>query len=474
MRERKPVLPPTPHGEAEVSAPNPLIVQAAGFALTGIDAFTTLVAVMMLGGAGLFLTIAWQFGPQVWIDAAHYRAFTERADAAIVESWAALALDQSSIRSPANWRASAKARRCAVVEYGASWGAPTRRAFCGPQLDFNDSYTLAGLTDIAPQVPFVWSRDERGFAVTEIRLDASAQQWLASHEPDTFMHRKWPAKSALDWLRLELDVPVDLAIAGWASAPPTMKIAFDPKNPLGALPAATVASRASGSFNPLAVIVGGAGGLALWFSGMWMLPWLRNFTPVGRWVIAALPLLGLPWFADQFPSALRAMNVSVAEIVADMFGDIDKLGAMTSLDPSEAARADSVRLVWRAGDGAYADTFGTLRFAPPKSPYATSDAALAALVDAVTTQVGVMDDASRTTLFANLRRDKQNDLKGAGVVFMTAAKAAIADPQANPGVRRAAKAFLSEWLTSPTEDFDKYSLGYKERKRLYADVEDVR
>ncbi len=470
MRDRKPALPPAPHCDPESGTANVAVEQAAKFALSGIDAFLTLLAAILLGGAGLFLTVAWTAGPQVWMQAAQYRAFTERTDASIVESWVALALDQSRIRSPSHWRASAKASRCAVVEYGASWGAPTRRAFCGPQLGFNESYTLAELREIAPHVPFVWARDERGFAVVEIRLDASTRQWLESHQPDRFMHDKWPAKSALDWLRVELDRPVDLAIAGWSGGAATMTVAYDPKNPASALPAGTVDARTARSFNWVAVIVGGAGGLALWFKGMSILPWLRNLTPIGRWVIAALPLLGLPWFADQFPTALRTLNVAFAEVVGDMFGDIDKLGAMSAWDPADPAHANDVRFVWRAGDGVYGDTFGRLHFTAPRSPFASSDAALAALVDSVTGEVGAMDDAKRTELFANLRRDKRDDLKAAGIVFMKAAKAAVVDPGSGAQVRSAAKDFLSEWLTQPVEAFDQYSLGYNERKRLYAEL----
>jgi len=474
VRDRKPVLPPATRHEPEAGGASAPVEQIAKFALSGIDAFLTLLAAILIGGGGLFLTVAWTAGPKVLLQAAEYRKFTERAEATMVESWVALTLDPSRVRSPSHWRASAKASRCAVIEYGASWGAPTRRAFCGPQIGFNESYTLAELRDIAPNVPFAWARDERGFAVAEIRLDEPTRQWLSSHEPDRFMHDKWPAKSSLDWLRVELDRPVDLAIAGWSSGAATMKVAYDPNEPASALPAGTVESRSARPFNWIAVIVGAGGGLALWFTGMSMLPWLRTFTPVGRWVIAALPLIGLPWFSDQFPTALRTLNVAFAEVVGDMFGDIDKLGAMTAAVPGDSPRGGDVRLVWRAGDGLYGDTFGRLHFTVPKTPFASPDAALAALVESVTAEVGAMDDAKRAQIFANLRRDKQNDLMAAGVVFVRAARAAVEDPGGSPQARAAAKAFLAEWLTQPVEAFDSYSLGYNERKRLQAEAAAVR
>ncbi len=104
----------------------------------------------------------------------------------------------------------------------------------------------------------------------------------------------------------------------------------------------------------------------------------------------------------------------------------------------------------------------------------SADAALAALADTVTRQVGAMDEARQVELFARLKRDKENDLKGAGIVFMPAAKAALLDPQSGLPARRAAKQFLTEWFTQPVDAFDKYSLAYLERQRLYAQMADVR
>jgi hypothetical protein len=453
------------------------VKRLAGTLLLGLgDNILTLVAIGVIGAAGVFLTVAWIYGPQVWVHAAQYKPFTARADARIVESWLALDIDLAGIRWPQHWRASAKASPCAVVEFsgGADVGSTSvRRAFCGPLLEFNESYTLAPLRDMAPGVPFAWTRDERGFIVPEIRVDPAARQWLATHATDTFMHSRWPAKTALDWLMLELDNPVDLAIAGWSSAAPVMAVAFDPRQPGNALPAATIGDRLAARFNWLAVLVGGVGGLVLWFKGMSILPWLRNFTPTGRWVVAALPLFGLPWFADAFPQGIRSFNASFAEIVGDMFGDLDPLGRLVATEPAAAAQASGVRLVWRAGEGAYADTFGRFRYSPPQTTM-SADAALATLADAVTRQVGAMDEANQVELFARLKRDKENDLTAAGIVFMPAAKIALLDPQKSVTVRRAAKQFLTEWFTQPTETFDKYSLAYQERQRLYAQMADVR
>jgi hypothetical protein len=85
-----------------------------------------------------------------------------------------------------------------------------------------------------------------------------------------------------------------------------------------------------------------------------------------------------------------------------------------------------------------------------------------------------MDEANQIEMFGYLMSDKQNDLKGVGIVFMPAARATLLDPRSSASLRHAAKQFLTEWFTSPTEAFDNFSLGYEERQRLYAQVADVR
>lgn len=85
-----------------------------------------------------------------------------------------------------------------------------------------------------------------------------------------------------------------------------------------------------------------------------------------------------------------------------------------------------------------------------------------------------MDESYRVELFARLKQDKEDDLKAAGIVFLPAAKVALLRLDGGVPVRRAAKEFLSAWFTMPTETFDKYSLGYEERLRLYAQMADVR
>jgi hypothetical protein len=60
----------------------------------------TLYAAVFLAFAGLFLMIAWQFGPLVLLHAHEYRKMTGHVDARIVESWLALEFDGYGMRVP--------------------------------------------------------------------------------------------------------------------------------------------------------------------------------------------------------------------------------------------------------------------------------------------------------------------------------------------------------------------------------------
>ena len=149
-------------------------------------------------------------------------------------------------------------------------------------------------------MPFAWARDERGFILPELRMSAPARAWLAAHDAHTFMHKKWPAKTELDWLRLELDQPVDAAIVGWSARPASVPLAFDPAHPEASLPLGTVESRLARGPSLLAIVFLGALGLAIWLVGMWILPLssgtlMEGMAHPGRWVLAILPLLALPW-----------------------------------------------------------------------------------------------------------------------------------------------------------------------------------
>lgn len=471
-KERTPSAQPVRAADRDV-AMTPLQRIGEFVLLNRAAAFFTFIAAFILGIAGVFLGVAWQFGPQILLQRAQYAHLTGRTDGHIVESWLAIEIDTASIRNAANWRASAKASPCAVVEYQGEWSTPLRRAFCGNRFGFSVDYTLPDVRTMAPRVPFAWARDERGFAVPEVRLDAAAHDWLAAHPADTFMHDKWPARSALEWLRLELDRPVEAAIAGWSAPPAVIPVAFDPQQPANALPLGTVETRLAYRPSWFAIVVAGIIGVVLWFAGMALLPVMADMAWPGRVVITLLPLLALPWWSESFPRVLAGMNADVASVVRAMFEDIDKTDRVIASQPAEATLAGGERLAWRAGDGVYAATFGRLKFAPPATPAPSADAALAQLADSVTAQVRTLSESDRSALLAQLKADKLADLRAAGIVFVPAAKEALLDPDGDAALRRAAREFLTEWMVQPRDTPSERELGYQERLRLMRTLADV-
>jgi hypothetical protein len=97
---------------------------AAIVALGQINIFLTMIAAFVLGAAAIFLTTAWLFGPKIQLEHSQYARFTASSGGRIVESWVALELDQSRVRSSEFWRASAKASATPSPNF-----AKLRRAF---------------------------------------------------------------------------------------------------------------------------------------------------------------------------------------------------------------------------------------------------------------------------------------------------------------------------------------------------------
>lgn len=430
------------------------------------------IAALMLGFAGVFLALAWQIGPQPAMERAHYARFTAHADGRIVDSWVALAFDPAAKGLHAHWRPFASAEPCAVVDYSGDWGQSTRRAFCGNRFPFNEAYTLHDLDSLAPTVPFAWMRDARGFAVPQLRMSVAAKRWLAANAPtDTFLMSDPSPTTEWDALQVELDRPLDHAIAGRLS---TMKfpLALDPLDPAGAMPAAFVEARSQAA--PIGrwmlVLVIAVIGLAVWTEGMAVL--LSGIPLYAAIFAGALPLLALPWWSEQLPAALFRLSPDVAQLIGGMLGDLDRTGRLISTDPADAAMADDERIEWIVGGGRYADTLGRIRFDAPTSTPVDANAALAGLAETVTTQVGAFDAASKVALFDRLRDDKKAGLLHAGLVFVPSAKAALLDRSA-AGPADAARRFLLEWTTSPIDEPDPRDPAYRARIHLFALLGDV-
>jgi hypothetical protein len=432
-----------------------------------IGPFVMLMAATYIGIAAFVLVMVWQGGPQRLIDAERAAAFTARKDARIVESWLALELNPGDMGQSKYWRAFAKATPCAIVEYDGEWGT-AHRAFCGNRRTFFEYYTVHDLRLMAPGVAFEFARDANGFSVPEIRMDKAALAWLAA-QPAMNPFRKY---SALEEMGRRLDRPVEVAILSWSTRPPAFPLALDPKRPAEAMPAGYTEwrhGRSTEHWYPL--ILASVVGLAFWFKGMFIL--LGNLVPAGRVILGSLPLITLPWWQAELPSALRHLNAEVASELAYAMGDIDIASGLTASDPAEAVQRDGERIIFGIDRGPYADTMGRIRFVLPSPAPTSADAALAALAANVATQVRKLDRAGRIELFDRLKSDKKDELAGAGLIFVPAAKEAMTDPKVGEEIQRAAAGFLSEFVTQPVQEPKPREPAYKERLRLLRELLDV-
>lgn len=447
--------------------------QAAGFAVSPL---LRMVAAFPLGFAIVMLSAGWLIGPARLIDAYHYRQYAAAAQGRIVDAWLAVDFDATAQGDRGNWAGPARATHCAVVAWGGDWGATQQRAYCGNRLNVHADDTLPLLMDdatMAPGVPFSMPRDERGFAVPELRIGAAESAWLKSHPPFLlFDEQKY--KTAWDALIARLDRPLDAAVIGRSTMAQPFPLRYDPRDPAGAMPAAVVDARRSP-----ANAGGWAGSLLLLAAGTWL--WLHGMRLLmfglprtAMMFAAALPLLLLPWWGERMPRVLARVQPQVAEIVGDMVADIDLTGRLVASSPADAQLArGGERLRWRVGDGAYAGSIGRIAFAPPAAPAADADAALRGLVDTVTTQVRALDPAPRAALFERLAADKAAGRYGAGLLFLPIAReiAFAGDPR---GVdARAAQDFLDAWVTQPVEEPSRYDAGFRARVAVWRSLLDA-
>lgn len=436
---------------------------------TLLGRLTRIYAALWLGAGGLVLGIAWQAGPQQLLQSWHFAKLSARAEARIVESWLALDVALADMGDNPRWRAFTKAAPCVVVEYdGREWGEALRRAFCGNRFLFSEAYTLQDLREIAPRVPFAWSRDASGFAQPELRMSERALDWLARAPAGETVLMGPPPKNALELLRRELERPVDHAIAGWAEPAPRFALVVDPANPSDAMPADFVAERLESGPNWVVFALFGWLGLLAWSGGMRLL--LGDIGKPALAIATVLPLLGLPWWSDSLPRGLRALHRDVGGMIGDMLDSIDPLGRLVASEPQAALLVNGARLTLPAGAGLYADTFGRLRFTRPDPPPSSPDAALAALAESVRVQVAALSPDERVALFSRLATDKADDLKQAGLVFLPAAREALIDPQSAAAVRQSARGFLSDWVTQPVLEPHPSHAAFAERVRLYREL----
>jgi hypothetical protein len=423
------------------------------------------VGVFYLAVAAFILVMGWETGPERAIAAQRAKAFTHRETGRIVESWVALDLDTARLEGVRNWPGFTRVSPCAIVEWGGPWGT-AQRAFCGTSEHLHSEFRVHDLRELTPGVPFDFARDANGFRMPEIRMSKAALDYLASHPPMSAHGRS----TALDEFRRRMDRPDDAAIESWTTKAPGIALAFDPANPSEPLPAGFIDARLASEPNWLAAAAMGFFGLAFWFAGMNVV--LMGMAPAARVVVGFLPLLGLPWFAQELPNALRHANLGVAEWLADTVADIEITSRVAATEPDAAGQRSGERLVFVVNRGLYADTLGLVSFQPPPAPL-EANAALARLAEMTARHVRAMSDTDRATLFARLRRDKKDELLHAGILFVRAAKQVMLDAAGDAAARKAARDFLSEWVVQPVLEPDKREPAFREKATIYRGMLDI-
>jgi hypothetical protein len=417
-----------------------------------------MIAGFLLLFGGIFLDVAWIVGPQPLIDSRRYLAFTGTATGRIVESWAALEFDPADMGRKRRWFAFAKIAACAVVEYEGDWGARMRRGFCGNRFTFGDDFHLHDWNTLGPGIPFAFQRDQSGFMLQEIRMSKTAFDWLSTNPPySTFMLSKPPPTTALGALEEQFDRPVDVAVASWSTPVPAFPLVYDPRHPAEALPAKYVDDRRHGSwlFGLLFTAILGVPGLLVWRMGIGLLLGGPRRALLWFWTLA--PLAALPWWSDVLPRVLAYANRDWASVATDMLDDLTRTTRLVASPPAEATLAGGERVVWRLDKGAYADTFGLVRFQLPDPPPRRPDAALAALKAQVSAHVRQLDADEQAGLFGRLEREKAAGLADTQALFTSAAEDALRNRETAPAVRRAARHFLS--FAMGYNDWDLDALG---------------
>jgi hypothetical protein len=396
--------------------------------------------VLLFGG--IFLAVAWTVGPKPFLDARQYAPFTAHAEGHIVESWVALEFDPAVLpQGKLYWQPWSKVTPCVIVEYGSDWGAPMQRGFCGNRLQFGDDFRLDDWHTLMPDVPFSFARDANGFAIQELRMSKTALAWLKTHPPSIYSRIRPQPETAYADLRAAHDAPLDVALSSWTSPPQTIPLAYDPRHPEAAVPAKIVENAR-----------GGAWWLGLIFAVIFVVPGLFVFR-VGLslltgqsgallWVLTAAVLVALPWWGEILPRLVAKANTNWASIAGDMLDDISRVTRFTASAPEQALLRGGERVVWKADEGDYADTFGRLHFARPDPAPKSDVEALAALRVQASQQVNAWDSTRRAELFRRLRRQYEAWQQDVQRLFTTAAEDTLRDAQADAAAHKAARNFL--------------------------------
>lgn len=401
-----------------------------------------LIAGFMLLFGGIFLAMAWTLGPKPLLDFRQYAPFTAHADGRIVESWIALEFDPAALpKGKLYWQPWSQVTPCAIVEYAGDWGAPQQRAICGNRLAFSDSFRLDDWKMLMPDVPFSFARDANGFSVQELRMSKAALDWLNTHPPSTYSRIKPLPATAYADLREAHDAPLDVALSSWTAPVKTIPLAYDPQHPESAVPAKVVADASAGVWwgGWIFALIFAVPGVIVLRMGM---RFLTGQSGAILWLLTLAPLLALPWWSDFLPKLVRHANADWADIGTDMLADLSRLTRFTASAPGEALLRDGERIVWKANEGVYADSFGRLHFAMPNPVPTSEEAVLGELRVQTVAQVRGLDSATRSAMFRQLREQYEANRQSVQRLFTDAALDTLRDATADAAAHKAARNFL--------------------------------
>lgn len=416
-----------------------LVERLAGLAVAPLIG---LIAGFLLLFGGIFLAVAWTVGPKPFLDARQYAPFTAHAEGHIVESWVALEFDPSVLpKGKLYWQPWSKVTPCVIVEYGSDWGAPTQRGFCGNRLQFGDDFRLDDWHTLMPDVPFSFARDANGFAIQELRMSKTVLAWLKTHPPSIYSRIRPQPETAYADLRAAHDAPLDVALSSWTSPPQAIPLAYDPRHPETAVPAKIVENARGGTWwlGLIFAVIFVVPGLFVFRIGLSL---LTGQSGALLWVLTALVLAALPWWGELLPRVVASANKEWASIASDMLDDLSRVTRFTASAPEQALLRGGERVVWKADEGDYADTFGRLHFALPDPAPKSDVEALAALRVQASQQVNAWDSTRRAELFRRLRRQYEAWQQDVQRLFTTAAEDTLRDARADAAAHRAARNFL--------------------------------
>jgi hypothetical protein len=413
--------------------------------------FLFLAGMALVAAGGALLGSAWRLGPATLAEVRGRAKLTARMEAEAVRPFWRIDVGREPFGGDLAWPHMASAELCAelrpVERGGASPGL-----VCGARRHGWGSWDLVDSWSLAPGVPIVWPRDERGWPIVEVRATAEVMRALrerpALHWP--LLGQSEEARAAMpapgsewDALWLEIDRPIEwLARSGAAPEAARFELALDPENPGSGIPAPLLANPPAEPLPMVAILVLAALGGVGWWKGISI-----AFHGQPRWAIAAVasvPLLLLPWWGNRFSEVVRRL--------APGFGEpglwLERELAEARRPPVEvrpvAGELALERQVWRIGESYYRATLEPFEPLVPERN-GSADDALALAAATVRERFAALDESAQSALLDRLAWDEQLDRGQASLLFAPAAFALLEDGSRSEELRQRAGWFLF-WL----------------------------